>query len=268
MEVPVKIEQNGAWHAMKMGIGDSGLTFGPPVNQNIQFKSIVDIQEKGNVLILALKGERSSTVRLATVDKVRMALKQILVQHCSAYRLVAYFISPAIRGGVLNTSATWEKGSIAVLKTALWFVNQNKQICIPLNAVTGIEMTKKEVQGKEMDVIKIDHLEGQELTTSFVLCPISTLQVLHSYLQDSIKGLDLSNGELDPLASQVAMLVYSGMDSAGIEKMLSLPLAELEKITDKLLQTGIAEVICVRRELRLTPKGVRFISKALKSSTK
>lgn len=267
MEVPVKVEHNNAWHPMKMGVDESGLTLGPPVNLKIALKSVVDIVEKGNVLILSLKDEKNAFIRFATVDQVRAALKRILIQHCSAYRLVAYFISPAIKGGVLNTSATWEKGAIAVLKTTFWFVNQGKQICIPLSAITGIEMTRKDVQGKEADVIKIDHLEGQELTTSFVLCPISTLQILFNYLQDSLKGLDVSSGEIDPLASQVAMLVYSGMDSAGIEKMLSLSPSQLEKITDTLLNAGIAEVICIRRELRLTPKGVRFISESLKSAT-
>lgn len=267
MEVPVKCEHLGSWHSLKMELGETSVVLGPPVNLNIQQKSIVDITEKGNVLILSLKGSKEEHLKIASVEQVRAALKRVLLQNCSAYRLHAFFISPAIRGGVLNTSAMWEKGAIAVLKSTIWFASQKKQVCIPLPAVTGIELTKKDVQGKPVDVIKIDHLEGQELTTSFVLCPLSTLQVLLNYLQDSMKDREVNGAEIDPITSQVAMLVYSGMDSHGIEKMLSLTPNQLNAIYDNLLRTGIAEVIYVRRELQLTPKGVRFISEALKSTT-
>lgn len=265
MEVPVRIEQNGHWHTLKIEPGEREFTAGAPLGLKISYKSIVDITEKGNVLTLSLKGEKVPQLRIASVEQVLSALKKLFVMNCSAYRLSAFFLSPAIRGGVLVTKATWEKGAIAVLKTGIWFVSQNKQISIPLEDVTGIEMTKREVQGKQMDVVKIDHLEGQELTTSFVLCPVSTLQVLFNYLQESTKDKTVKDGEIDPLASQVAVLVYSGMDSGSIEKMLSLAPPELDRIIDTLLNAGIAEVVRVRKEIQLTPKGVKYISDALKS---
>jgi helix-turn-helix protein len=54
------------------------------------------------------------------------------------------------------------------------------------------------------------------------------------------------------------------MDSTSIEKMLSIPHGDLEAIYEKLLKTGVAEVMYVRRELQLTPKGVRYITEAVK----
>ncbi|MDH7593623.1 MAG: CheF family chemotaxis protein [Methanomicrobiales archaeon] len=267
MEVPVKVEHRGSWQALKMDVGETAIVLGPPLDMHIQYKSIVDLSERGNVLILTVKGSKEESLKIASVEQVRTILKRMLVQNCSAYRLNAFFISPAIRGGVLNTSAKWEKGAIAVLRSTLWFANQHKQVCIPLTAVTGIQLEKKDVQGKPTDVIRVDHLEGQDLITSFVLCPLSTLQVLLNYLQESMKDREMRGGELDPVSSQVAMLIYSGMDSHGIENMLSLTPDQLDAIFEKLLKTGTAEVVFVRRELQLTPKGVRFISEALKSST-
>ena len=108
------------------------------------------------------------------------------------------------RGGLLLiTDASWEKGAIAVLKSAIWFVSQNKQVSVSLKEVTGMELTKREVNKKPTDVVKIDHLENSDVVTSFVLCPLSTLQILLNFLQDATKDLDMKGNELDPLAAQV-----------------------------------------------------------------
>jgi hypothetical protein len=102
------------------------------------------------------------------------------------------------------------------------------------------------------------------VVTSFILCPLSTLQVLFNFLKDTTKDMDMRGDELDPLSAQVGMLVYSGMDSHAIETMLSVSTNELEGVYDKLLKLGLIEVRYVRREVQMTPKGVRFITEAVK----
>jgi hypothetical protein len=136
-----------------------------------------------------------------------------------------------------------------------------------VNDVAAIELTKRDVQGKPTDVIKIDHLESGGVSSSFVLCPLSTLQVLFNYLRDTTKGMDMKGTELDSIDQQVAMLVYSGMDSHAIENMLNIPQKHLDAIYDKILKLGLGEVVTTRREIQLTTKGVRFISDATKSQT-
>jgi helix-turn-helix protein len=133
--------------------------------------------------------------------------------------------------------------------------------------VAAIELTKRDVQGKPTDVIKIDHLESGEVTSSFVLCPLSTLQVLYNYLKDTTKGMDMKGTELDGVDQQVAMLVYSGMDSHAIENMLNIPHKKLDAVYDKILKLGLGEVVTIRREIQLTTKGVRYITDATKSQT-
>ncbi len=95
------------------------------------------------------------------------------------------------------SDAKWEKGAVTVLKTGIWFVSQNHQICIPIADVSAIEQTKREVQGTDKEVVKIDHVESGDVSTSFVLCPATTLQVLYNYLTDATKDSSL-DGELDP----------------------------------------------------------------------
>ena len=264
VEIPVKIERQGTWHGAKLAVEKDQITVPAPFSMQIPYRQVIDLTERKNILTLTLKGPPEITLSLATVPKALQVLKKVIIMSCSAYRLAAYFMSPAVRGGVLVKEARWDKGSIAVLKTVLWFVSEDKQICIPLRDVTGIELTTRDVQNKKVDVVKIDHMEGTDVVTSFILCPHSTLQVLFNFLKDTTKDMDMRGDELDPLSAQVGMLVYSGMDSHAIETMLSVSTNELEGVYDKLLKLGLIEVRYVRREVQMTPKGVRFITEAVK----
>ncbi|MDN5341046.1 MAG: taxis protein CheF [Euryarchaeota archaeon] len=262
--VPVKVEHEGKWVPTTMGIAEDRFRIDAPLNQEIPYRSVVDLEEKKNQVIVTAGAGGEAVYRIASVEKVLQVLKKFIITQASAYRLNAFFMSPAIRGGVLVQNAQWEKGAIAVMKTGIWFVSQEKQVCIPLDEVTGIELTSREIQEKNLDVVKIDHLIENELVTSFVLCPLTTLQVLYNFLKEATHDTEVRE-EIDPLAGQVAMLVYSGMDSSAIENMLKLSHKDLDAIYEKLLGLGLAEVLYVRKEVQLTPKGVRYISESVKS---
>ncbi|MDD3574567.1 MAG: hypothetical protein PHD71_05975, partial [Methanospirillum sp.] len=57
---------------------------------------------------------------------------------------------------------------------------------------------------------------------------------------------------------------YSGMDKKYIENLLHLPPEELNLIYENLLKLKLVDVVMVRKEVQLTPKGVRYITDALK----
>ena len=266
-EVPVKIEHNKEWIVVKLGIGEDRLVIPAPVNKEILFKTVLDVAERKNILIITVKTDAEAVFKILSVEKVLAVLKKMILASCNAYRLMAYFMSPAIRGGVMITGGQWEKGSVVVVHTGIWFVSQTKQICVPVTDVAAIELTKREVQAKPTDVVKIDHLENGEVVSSLVLCPLSTLQVLYNFLKETTKGMDMKGTELDGVDQQVAMLIYSGMDSHAIENMLNISHKQLDVIYDKILKLGLAEVVIIRREVQLTTKGVRYISDATKSQT-
>lgn len=267
-EVPVKIQHNNEWLVVKLGIADDRIALPAPVNKEILFKTVSDIAEKKNTLILTVKTNTETVYKIQSVEKVLQILKKLILGSCNAYRLMAYFMSPAIRGGVMIKDAQWEKGSVVVVSSGIWFVSPAKQVCVPVNDVAAIELTKREVQGKPTDVIRIDHLDEGEVSSSLVLCPLSTLQVLYNFLKETTKSLDMKGTELDAVGQQVAMLVYSGMDSHAIENMLNIPHKQLDALYDRILELGIGEVVEIRREIQLTAKGVRFISDATKAQTK
>jgi len=273
-EVPVKFEKDGSWITSKLEITNTHITLKDPYNYDVPYRSIIDVTQKGQILTIVAaleKGEES--FRIASVEKILIALRKKVLMSCNAYRIMAHFMIPAIRGGVLVTNAKWEKGAVTVLKSGIWFVGQEKQICVLLVDVASLELTKRELQKKKLDVIKLDYLDknaSSEVVTSFILCPLSTLQVLFNFIRDATKDKDMKGSELEQLdaqAAQVAMLIYSGMDTHAIEEMLSLSPLEIDDIYATLLKLDIAEVVMVRKEVQLTSKGVRYISEALKPPT-
>ena len=268
-EVPAKLEKGGSWVTSRIDIGNDGIVLKDPWNTTVSYRSIIDLQKRGQMvnLVVTMPDKTERAYKIASVDKVLTILTRKIIMSCNAYRLMAHFMSPAIRGGVLVTDAKWEKGAIAVLKTSIWFVSQEKQINVPLKEVASLELTKRELQKKKLDVVKIDHLEGGEVVTSFILCPLSTLQVLYNFLRDSTKDMDMKGSELDQLdaqTAQVAMLIYSGMDTKSIENMLSVSPEELNSVYETLLKLKLVDVVMIRKEVQLTPKGVRYITDALK----
>jgi len=143
------------------------------------------ILQKKNVLIITVKTDTEAVYKILSVEKVLVFLKKLILASCNSYRLM--FMSPAIKGGVLIKDAQWEKGSIVVVRSGIWFTSPAKQVCVPVKDVAAIELTKRDVQGKPTDIVGIDHVETGEVASSLVLCPLSTLQVLYNYLKDTIK---------------------------------------------------------------------------------
>ncbi|MCL2460825.1 MAG: hypothetical protein FWF19_05700 [Euryarchaeota archaeon] len=271
-EVPVKFESDGSWITSKLEITDAHIALKAPYNFDVPYRSIIDLTQKGQILtvVATLEKGEESVFRIASVEKILVPLRKKILMSCNAYRIMAHFMIPAIRGGVLVTNAKWEKGAVTVLKSGIWFVGQEKQICVLLEDVANLELTKRELQKKKLDVIKLDYLDknaSSEVVSSFILCPLSTLQVLFNFIRDATKDKDMKGSELQQLdaqAAQVAMLIYSGMDTHSIEEMLTLSPKDLDDIYATLLKLEVAEVVMVRREVQLTSKGVRYISEALK----
>jgi hypothetical protein len=120
-EVPVKIEHNNQWVVVKLGVGEDRIVFPAPVNKEVLFKTVTDVAERKNILIITAKTDVEAQYKILSVEKVLQILKKIILASCNAYRLMAYFMSPAIRGGVMVKDAQWEKGSIVVVLSGIWF---------------------------------------------------------------------------------------------------------------------------------------------------
>jgi helix-turn-helix protein len=266
--VPVKIRHKNTWLVTKMGISPTGFVIPAPVNTEVPFSSIIDLAEKHLTLIVTSKQEIETTLKIKSVDRVLNILKKLILNSCSAFRTVAFFRLMAIRNSVPARDSSWEKGSIVVVSSGIWFVTENRQTCVPISDVTAFELAKTSIKGKPTDMIRLDHVTAREMISSEILCPLPTLQKFSQFLKDIMTRMDIKDRESDTFDHQVAMLIYSGADSRAIEKTLNIPQKQLDAIYDKILNLGIAEVVATRRELQLTTKGIRFIMHTMKKRGK
>jgi len=200
---------------------------------------------------------------ISATPKTIDSLKRYFVQYISdAFKTGIYYISPMSRGGVLVTNPKWERGMLFATQKSIWFMAKDRQIRLGLNSITKIRREKRKLGGEERDVLLIDHVDHGETSSSLVLCPDSTMDMLEKYLSDLIERFNSLGKEhrLTETEGQVATLIYSGVDSNTIQSMLSIENNTIEQFYDKLLGLGLARVARVRRELELTPKGVKYVT--------
>ena len=267
-DVPVKIRHRNTWLVTTMGISPTGFVIPAPINSEVPFASIIDLAEKHRTLIVTSKQEIETTLKIKSVDKVLNILKKLILNSCHAFRLVAYFKPMAVRSGVQVRDTAWEKGTIVVVSTGIWFVTRSRQVRVPLSGVKAIELAKTNVKGRLTDIIHISYSRSGHAITSQVLCPLPALEEFYVFLKGATRGMDINGIDLDASDRQVAMLIYSGVDSRSIENMVNIPPKQLDAIYDKILNLGIAEVVATRRELQLTTKGVSFITNITESGKK
>ena len=53
-EVPVKVEHNKQWVVVKLGVGEDRLVIPAPINKEILFKTVLDVAERKNILIITV----------------------------------------------------------------------------------------------------------------------------------------------------------------------------------------------------------------------
>ncbi|WP_424357563.1 CheF family chemotaxis protein [Methanocella sp. MCL-LM] len=243
--------------------------------QAIPLKGLEDVD-------MRIAGERSMLVMtrydegnfksyaISASPKALETLRKFFIQFISdAFKTSIYFISPASRGGVVLTNVAWDKGLLLATQKSIWFMSKDKQIRVGLDSITKIKREARKMGGKDRYVLSVDYFEKNESLSSLVLCPDNTMDLLERYLTDLMEKYN-SLGEdqkLTDIEGQVATLIYSGVDSNTIQSMLSIDNKTMDQYYDKLLKLGMANVVRVRRELELTPRGVKFVTDMMSNFT-
>lgn len=200
---------------------------------------------------------------ISATSKTIESLKRYFVHYISdTFKTDIFYISPISRGGVIVTNPSWARGMLLATQKSIWFMAKDRQIRIGLNGITNIRREKRKLSNEEREVLVIDHVDHGEASSSLVLCPESTMDMLDNYLSDLVERYNSLGKEhrLTEIEGQVATLIYSGVDSNTIQSMLGMEINTLEQCYDRLLGLGIAKVARIRRELELTPKGVKYIN--------
>ncbi|MEM2727091.1 MAG: CheF family chemotaxis protein [Archaeoglobaceae archaeon] len=250
---------DGEWKKLEVLISEKSIMLG---KDRIEFKNITDLEltKKEGKDCIRLKSGKDYYLSFGSKQE---QVFRFLAFNIKSDKFAVYFLSPALRGGVLVANSKWEKGYFSVTESAVWFLSPGKQIRIPMGALGSVTKDRRTVGDKQRVVLAITHLEDKEVLTSFILCPETTLELLMDYLQRILEQ-HRPKEKLTELEEQILTMVYTGLDSSNIESILGISTEDLNKIYDKFVNLGIARVVKVRKEVELTPRGVYIVSETAK----
>jgi helix-turn-helix protein len=259
LRTAVKIYSAG-WVDTELTVTDNSLIIG---KQKILFGEIEDLEETeiDGVSCIQIKKEGNIILKLPlNIDK---QVFRYIAFNLKADKFAVYFVSSSTVGGVVSASAKWEKGYFSVTDEGLWFLSSKNQKRIPIENLGSIKKDSRDVGGKQRTVLVLSHVEKSDVVTSLVLCPESTLEMLENYLQRLFEkrkpAIKLSENE-----TQILTLIYSGVDFVSIENIIGISTDELNNYYDRLVDSGLAKIVKIRKEIELTPRGVSMVDKISK----
>ena len=258
LKTPVEVFDKG-WKRSEAMITERAIAF---ADVKIPFREIQDIEwtEIDGKEVIRIKKDRDYFVHFGSKQR---QIFRFLAFNLKSDRFAVYFLSPAIRGGVVVKDSKWDKGYLSITEEAIWFLSPKNQTRIPFDSIGSVGKDIRTVGKKRRVVLMVTYVEKGEVVTSFVLCPETTLEMLENYLKELIDQ-HKPKEKLSEIEEQILTMVYSGVDSAGIESILGITTEELNRYYDKLINLGLAKVVKIRKEIELTPRGVSIVSDIMK----
>lgn len=144
---------------------------------------------------------------------------------------------------------------------------------IPLDAISSVAFSRtRDANGREYLESGLHYVEsgGVRSLTFLSYERVQFLQQLLYAVQGLRRNASLveSRGAADSLpetAQQVAVLLYTGgVTAASIEGMLGLKPDDVDRVYEQLLKLGLAEVVKLRKEIALTPAGMKVVDDIMK----
>ena len=253
---------DGGWKKGEAVVDKTSLSF---AGVRIPFKDIQDLQKVQYEGKNAIRIKKDNKNYYINFGKTQDQIFRYLAFNLKSDRFAVYFLSPATRGGVVVKDSKWDKGYLCITDEALWFLSSSKQIRISVDSLGSVEKDLRTVGKKQRVVLVITHVENGEVITSFVLCPETTLEMLQNYIQNIIDKYKPKD-KLSEVEEQILTMVYTGVDSVGVESILGISTEELNKLYDKLVDMGLARVVKIRKEIELTPRGVALVNDIMKKA--
>jgi len=259
LRTPVKIYTEG-WVDTELVVTDDSLIIG---KQKVSLGEIEDLEDINLNGVRCIQIKKDGKITLQIPKNIHQQVFRYIAFNLKADKFAVYFLSSATVGGVVSSAAQWEKGYFSVTDEGLWFLSSKSQQRIPIENLGSIKKDTRDVGGKQRIVLVLSHVEKSNVVTSLVLCPESTLEMLENYLQRLFEkrkpAISLSENE-----KQILTLIYSGLDFVSIENIIGISTDELNNYHDRLIDSGLAKVVKIRKEIELTPSGISMVDKISK----
>jgi taxis protein CheF len=256
LRTPVQIYTD-RWVNVELVITDDSITIG---NQQISLGEIEDLEDIDINGIRCIQIKKDNKIIFQLPKNIHQQVFRFIAFNLKADKFAVYILASATVGGVVSSAVQWEKGYFSITDDVLWFLSSKNQQRIPIESIGLIKKDTRDVGGKQRMVLVLSHVEKSNVVTSLILCPESTLEMLENHLTRILEKhkpiINLSENEM-----QILTLIYSGLDFASIENIIGISTDELNKYYDRLVDSGLAKIIKIRKEIELTPRGVSVVDK-------
>ena len=171
---------------------------------------------------------------------------------------------PAIVGGVVQEDASWSKARFRLNDDEIVLgLPDNETVTFPIGDVGTVETATEQVAGEQREVIKVEHTDDDDRSVETHFSGVTWHpRALATLLRNTIENRQ-DEYELDDLDNQVLMALYSGVSPFEMADFVGTDVEEVEKIYQKLLETGAVDKVRERTEVSLNAKGRNLASEAM-----
>ncbi|NIA11410.1 MAG: hypothetical protein GWP10_17205 [Nitrospiraceae bacterium] len=259
---------------------------GIPLTAISSFGREIPKKQLGNVLdyvsVTYISEGKETTIAVTGISSQLKKLKKYLM-FLKLHQKPVYILHPAKIGGVIQDNIQWEQGILNISWTPggvadkLVIQRKSGNVDIPLNNIELVQTENQKIGGKPQNIINIKYSYETNTYNTFVLAEIQNLLVeyINDYLQEqgvisehasgTISGSSTGSG-LDEIDEEILVAIYSGVSSLEVPSFMEgMDVDQVESIYDKLISYGLVELVRLRKDVTLTPKGRNMVNKKMQT---
>ena len=192
-----------------------------------------------------------------------------------------YILHPAKVGGVIKDGVQWVQGLLNIAWTpggaADKLVIQRKEgnVEILMNNIEMVQTESPNIGGKVKQIVNIKHSDSENIYNTFILSGIqnSLLEYINDHLREqgvisshaSDSATDSSSdAAIAETEEEILVALYSGVSALEVPTFMEeMDVDQIESIYDKLISYGLVELVRLRKDVKLTPKGRNIVNKKM-----
>jgi helix-turn-helix protein len=210
----------------------------------------------------SVKGDRYKIVAYVNPSIRDLVVRTIRMMMINGSNI--YFKYPAMKGGVMDRSDKWTKGKLFLQENIILLVGKEKKVKVPYQSIINYGHNLYVGDSRGMPTITIINHEEEEEVGVVIIGESHTLSTFENFLKeitDSIElGLDLGD-ELN----QVLMILNSGVtNEEDIAEIIGIPVKDVERLMDKLIDMKLVKLVRIRRDVELTRSSIRYLNQVIK----
>ncbi len=192
-----------------------------------------------------------------------------------------YILHPAKVGGVIKDGVQWVQGLLNIAWTpggaADKLIIQRKagNVEIRMNNIEMVQTESPNIGGKVKQIVNIKHSDSENTYNTFILSGIqnSLIEYINDHLREqgvisshaSDSATDSSSdAAIAETEEEILVALYSGVSALEVPTFMEeMDVDQIELIYDKLISYGLVELVRLRKDVKLTPKGRNIVNKKM-----